>query len=411
MGVISLTSPSGPRVAPGRPARELSRGKLALSQSGFRPFFLLAALFACLGVPLWLLSLAGLGSPGGPLGPRAWHGHEMIFGYAAAVIAGFLLTAVEKWTGRSTISGRPLLALALLWVLGRAAWFWAGVLPPVLVAVVDVLFLPALAAVVGRAIVTARNVRNYGVVALLAGMSVANVLFHLEALGVVSGVQSTLSRAALHLVTVMTLLIGSRIVPTFTRNATRSERVRPAPAWSKSAITLMVVLTIADLVGAPPWLLASLALGTAMAAAVAARHWGTRESLSHPLLWILHAGYYWIVASLVLSFLAWAGVPVSQSASLHALTVGGIGSFTLGMMSRVTLGHTGRMIVSSRITTLSFALIGLAALCRVAVPELVPAWTMQSWRAAGALWALSFAAYLWKFAPLLVTPRIDGQPG
>ncbi len=401
MHVISLTQPR---------SRSVEQRVLWRGQKGFRLFFLLAALFASLAVPVWLLALGGSTSPGGAGGPRAWHGHEMIFGYAVAVIAGFLLTAVEKWTGRVTANEHTLFALGFLWLCGRAAWLWAGHLPPRVVVAADVAFLPALTWVIARPIAAARNRRNYGVVGMLVFLSLANGVTHLETLGVVSGVRSAVNQLALDVVTLMMLLIGARIIPSFTHNATGA-RVTHAPRLSTAALALVGALGLSTLLGAPSALLGLLSFAAAGAAALAARRWGTLHTLRHPMLWILHAGYFWIVVSLALRGLEAAGVISSPNASLHALTVGGLGALTLGMMSRVTLGHTGRVITSTPLTTASFVLITVAALCRVVVPELVPTWTLPSWHAAGTLWCLAFVAYLVRFAPQLVQPRVDGQPG
>jgi uncharacterized protein involved in response to NO len=358
------------------------------------------------------MALGGTMSPGGHTGARFWHAHEMIFGYAVAVIAGFLLTAVEKWTDRPTASGNGLLGLGALWLLGRLAWFGATHVPPLVVALVDGAFLPVLAFVVGRPILAAKNTRNYGIVGMLLAFSFANLATHLEVLGLVVGWETRANHFALDMMTMMMLLIGARIIPSFTRNATRSERIKQEPTWSRAVLTLTGALTLGSLVGVPSWLLAGLALGATAAAVVSARHWGTLGTLRHPLLWILHAGYFWIVISLALRGLsAWGVLAIAPSAALHALTVGGLGALTLGMMSRVTLGHTGRMLTSSPLTTVSFVLLTLAAVCRVAVPELVPAWTLHSWMLGGTLWCLAFAAYLWRYAPMLVSPRVDGQPG
>ncbi len=404
MALTSLTLPRQRAAAP--------TSAIALSQKGFRPFFLLAALFACFAVPLWLLALGGSVSPGGHTGPRSWHSHEMIFGYAVAVIAGFLLTAVEKWTNRPTASGSGLVGLGALWLAGRAAWFWAGNLSPVAVAVIDGAFLPLLAWTVGRPICAARNKNNYGIALMLVALSLANLATHLEALGLVSDWQTPANHFALHMMTLMMLLIGARIIPPFTRNATRAEGIKADLAWNRAVLALTVALALGERVGAPSWLVALLAFGAAGAAVVSARHWGTLLTLRHPLLWILHAGYYWIVLSLVLRGLAvWGGLAISPSAALHALTVGGLGALTLGMMSRVTLGHTGRMLAASPLTTVSFVLVTLAAICRVVVPEVLPAWTMRSWMLGGTLWCLAFFAYLLRYAPMLVRPRVDGQPG
>lgn len=401
MHVVSLGSPQRP---------SLERRATWLGQKGFRLFFLLAALFGALAVPLWLLALAGSGSPGGSVGPRTWHGHEMIFGYTVAVVAGFLLTAVEKWAGRATANESTLFALGALWLAGRVAWLWAGHVPLGVVAAVDGAFLPALTWVIARPIWTSRNRRNYGIVGMLAFLSLANGVTHLEALGYVSGARGAVNQLAVDVVTLMMLLIGARIIPSFTRNATGA-RVEPSPRLSAAALVLVAALALGSLLRAPASLLSVLSGAAAVSAAVAARRWGTLHTWRHPLLWILHVGYFWIVVSLALRGLVAAGAPLAPSASLHALTVGGLGALTVGMMSRVTLGHTGRMLTSSPLTTASFLLITAAALCRVVVPELVPAWTLGSLHAAGTLWCLAFVAYLARFAPMLMRPRVDGQPG
>lgn len=403
------------RTAPGRAAPHVGADAparhLALGRMGFRPFFLLAALFAVAAVPLWLLVLNGrisLESRGGSL---LWHSHEMIFGYAVAVIAGFLLTAATRWSGRVTAVGGALYGLAALWLLGRVALLVSSELPGGLVALLDLAFLPALALAVGRALVGAGNRRNYVMLVLLLGLFVANVATHLEMLGWRPGAAAWGTRLALNLVALMMLIIGARVIPMFTRNATRAANVTGSPRWEKATALLMASVIVTDAAGAPAGLRSFLAAATALCAVIAMRTWGFRPALRQPMLWVLHFGYLWIPIALALRSVELAGGPVAASAAIHALTAGAIGTLTLGMMSRVTLGHTGRLIAATPLTTVSFVLITFATLLRVFGPELGVAWLREVWLLSGFAWVLAFAAYALRFGPMLLRPRTDGEDG
>ncbi len=384
--------------------------RFALLQKGFRPFFLLAALWAALAVPLWLVVLAGSVSVGSYLTPTYWHAHEMVFGFSLAVVAGFLLTAAGNWTKRETAVGPPLLALALLWLLGRAAMLASAVLPPVLVAGANLLFLPALGIAVGRVIVGAGSRRNYGFPIVIAALFSAQLAVHLDALGVAPGGQRIGTWVGVDLVVLLILLVGGRIIPLFTRNATGAQ-VKSVRWLDLSAIGAMALLALLDAAGTSGRAAAVVAGVTAVLAAARALRWGAGRSGREPLLWVLHVGYAWIPLGLALRALSDVVPEVAPTLGLHALTVGAIGTLTLGMMVRVALGHTGRALAAPRTMTVAFVLITLSALVRVLGPLGGISWYLPSLHAAGTLFCLAFALYAVRMGPVLVRARVDGRPG
>lgn len=385
---------------------------LAIADKGFRPFFLLAALFALAIVPLWLLILDGSVRATSYLDGVSWHAHEMIFGFVVAVVAGFLLTAVGNWTKRETAVGAPLLALAALWVVGRLAMGLSAVLPAWLVALADLAFLPALIVVLGRPLLAAKNRRNLVILAILLLFFLANVSMHLEALGVFgAGSARRASLVSVDLVLLLITIIAGRVLPMFTRNATGVTSIRSLPLLDALAIGAMAGVTFLDAV-APVGPVGALLSGVAgMLAAGRAVHWGARHSFKQPLVWILHTGYAWLALGLVFRAVAALGGVGLASLATHALTVGAIGSLTLGMMARVSLGHTGRMLVAPSTMTMAFVAINLAAVARVFVPLFEPGWYFAALVVTGTLWVIAYATFLIVYTPSLWLPRIDGGPG
>lgn len=378
-------------------------------RKGFRIFFLGAAAFAVLSLPAWLLSLHGI-LPALGWNALAWHRHEMVFGFTAAVIAGFLLTAVSNWTSRETLTGLPLLALFALWALGRVLMLLSGVIAPPVVAVVDASFLPALALVLARPLAASRNRRNYGIVLILGALAAANVGSHLEAAGISPGLGRTASLFAIDIVTLLMLLIAGRIVPVFTRNATGAA-VRSIPTLDRAALATMAAFTIASVFAPESPVTALFAFTATLFAATRTVHWGLRAALRDPMLWILHVGHWCIVIGLALRGLS-VFVPIAiPSLGVHAVTVGGVGLLTLGMMTRVALGHTGRAIRAPRGIVWAFAAMSLAVPMRALMPALVPSEALWFWSAAGLLFAAAFGIYLAAIGPILVRPRVDGKPG
>ncbi|MBX3263979.1 MAG: NnrS family protein [Labilithrix sp.] len=403
-GLPSASALTRPRPAPPSGAR------FALFAKGFRPFFFLAALSAAALVPLWLLVLAGIVRPASHFDPATWHAHEMIFGFTTAVVAGFLLTAVGNWTQRETATGLLLGSLCALWALGRAAMS-TSVLPPGVVAVVDLSFLPALAIVLARPLLAANNRRNFVMLGLLGALFAANAMTHAGALGSAPGWERRGGLVAVDVIVVLMLIIAGRVVPMFTRNATRREEIRSIPALDALAVGSMAALAVADVFTTPPPLVVAALSGAAAAfGAARAVTWGSRHTLRVPLLWILHVGYLWIPIGLALRALGAAAGGVYALMATHALTAGAIGALTLGMMARVSLGHTGRPLEAPRPVAWAFAILTAGAAVRVAAP-LAPERYFLALALAGGLWAAAFAVYAVAYAEILVSPRADGRPG
>jgi uncharacterized protein involved in response to NO len=377
-----------------------------LLEKGFRPFFLLGAGFATVAVPLWLVALRGGLQPGGPFGAMQWHAHEMLFGFSSAIIAGFLLTAVSNWTGRETATGWRLAALAALWTLGRLATFFAGQLPRYVPAVLDLAFLPALAVACALPLFATRNRRNYGFVALLVGLSLANGVAHFAALSGDLATVRLAQHAALDGIVLMIVLVSGRIVPMFTKNATRLGWIRSVRWLEFSSIGALLALTIADVCALEARFSAALAAVAGVLLLARMRFWGSRHTLREPLLWVLHVGTLWLPLGLLLRAASALTPLVPESSSLHALTAGAIGLLTLGMMARVSLGHTGRLLVAPRAMTAAFSCLVAAGGVRVAAP-LLPSQYLLALTLATIAWSTAFALFLARYWTILVSPRPD----
>jgi uncharacterized protein involved in response to NO len=406
-----MTAPSPTQAAPAvhPPAR---RAHAALSV-GLRPFFLLTALSAPAFVVAWLLAMAGVLPLDGAAAPVSWHAHEMLFGFVGAAVAGFMLTAIPNWTGARPVSGRPLAGLAALWVAGRVASLPALAGDPV-AAAVDLALFPVLGAAVALPLVRAGKARNTAFLALLLLLTAANLMFRLDWLGVAPGLAERGIALAVGVVLTMTAVIGGRIIPTFTRNALkprgRDGGIGSPPALDAAAIGLTLAMVAADLAAPGSAWAGALALGAALAHAARLARWGGARTLGVPILWVLHLAYLWIPVALALKAAALlAGLPAA-AAWMHALTAGAFGTMILAVMSRASLGHTGRPLVTPPATVLAYLLVTAAALARVAAPALPGSLPPDALAAAGALWTLAFALFLVDYAPILLRPRADGRP-
>ena len=388
------------------PAFERNWAGAALFSYGFRPFFLGGAVFAALAVALWLFEWSGAMAIVHQVAPVDWHVHEMIFGYPAAIIAGFLFTAVPNWTRRLPVSGRPLIALFSLWVAGRIALLLPGTVPYAVAAGIEALFLPALAAVIGREIVAGRNWRNMKVLLPVMVLAGANLWFHIAAaLGHRPDMAAQFGLAA---VLILLTLIGGRIVPSFTRNWLAAERPdgrMPVPFGRLDiAVTVMTVaaliLWVAG-VSAAAFLLVLVALGQAVRLA----RWAGHRTFANPLLFVLHLFYAFLPIGLaLLAAEGLTGDPAMRIAGLHVLGIGGIGGMTLAVMTRASLGHTGRVLVSGPMMNLAFALIPAAVLFRLIAAFLPGAgWPLYG---AVAAWVVAFGLFTLRIGPWLLAPRL-----
>lgn len=379
----------------------------ALLSYGFRPFFLLAGLEALLAMTLWIGALSGLWVVGGSEGPVAWHAHEMLFGYTAAALGGFVLTAVPNWTGRLPVSGVPLLFLCGLWIAGRVASFAPQLLGEMASAGVDSLFLPTLAFVVGREVVVGRNWQNLRVTAGISTLAVLNAGFHLVVM--TAGDPAMIFRATVALYVVLVCLIGGRIIPSFTRNylAKRGEKRLPAPAsrYDQFALLLTLLTGIAWAVWPLGIVTATLCASSAVVHAVRLLRWRGVATWREPLLLVLHLAYSWVPIGF--AALAVAGMGgMSLVAALHILTVGVVGLTTLAVMTRITRGHTGRPLTASPTTTFSYACLGVAALARP-LAEVIPEHYHLTLAVSGIAWMAAYGLFTAEHAPMLLRARID----
>jgi len=377
----------------------------ALWNLGFRPFYLLASLFSALSIALWTAQSAGWLSVAYLQG-QLWHGHEMLFGFTLAVVAGFLLTAVRAWTGQPTPAGAPLMTLAALWVAGRIL-----VLTPYggAAALVNAAFPLALAVAIGIPLVRSRNARNYFFIGLLAAMAALVAALHLALLGIAVLPPRLDLVLGLDVMLFIMAVMGGRVIPMFTNNGVPGAGATRHPLVEKLALGSVLALAIADLLQLPLPLVAAIALFAAAAHGVRLGMWRSWRTLAAPLVWILHAAYAWIIVHLALRALGAMGW-VGESPAIHALTVGAIGGLTLGMMTRTARGHTARPLTADRFELAMFVLVQTAAIVRV-FGGMMPIAYMASVQFASLLWSAAFGLYAVRYWPVLTRPRLDGKPG
>lgn len=383
----------------------------ALWNLGFRPFYLLASIFSAISVLLWAVQYSGW-LPFAYLQGALWHGHEMLFGFTMAVVAGFLLTAVRAWTGQPTLVGAPLMALAALWVAGRVL-----VLTPLgmLAAVVNAAFPVALAVAIAIPLLRARNVRNYFFVGLLMLMGVLIATLHCALLGIIELPSRLGLVLGLDVMLFIMVVMGGRVIPMFTNNGVPGAGAARHALVEKLALGSVLLLFVADFLQLPPGIIAAIALAGAIAHGIRLYLWRSWRTFSTPLVWILHAAYAWIVVHLALRGLSgmagFTGFYFAESYAIHALTTGAIGGLTLGMMTRTARGHTARPLVADGWERMCFLLIQVAAVVRVFGGMVSSALYLPSLQLSAVLWSAAFGLYAVRYWPVLSRPRLDGKPG
>jgi uncharacterized protein involved in response to NO len=378
-----------------------------LLRLGFRPFYLGGTLVAALTVPLWVAMFLGGLQVTTAVPALLWHAHEMLYGFAIAIIIGFLLTAGKSWTGLATPRGPALGALALLWVAARITALTGAT---VLYAVLDVALLPVVAIIFARLLWRAKNYRNLPLALILSLLAAANVVFHLSALGLADVPVMTPLHAALGLIIMIESVIAGRVVPAFTMSAIPGLRIQMPLMQERFTLALTAV-------GLLLWVFAPVSVwGMLVLLAAAGLHawrlWCWRPLLSRgkPIVWVLHVAYAWIPAGLLLLGLAQMGWVV-QSVGVHALAVGATGGLIIGMVTRTARGHTGRPLAVSRLEVAAYALVVGAAVLRVLVPLWLPGFYAAALVLAATAWGVAFLIYLWVFTPWLVRTRLDGKDG
>ncbi|MDH5621289.1 MAG: NnrS family protein [Gammaproteobacteria bacterium] len=393
--------------------REVSRlDKAPVLALGFRPFYLLAAIFAVIALPVWIGSYLGTWAVQGEMTGLVWHMHEMVFGFAPAVMAGFLLTAVRNWTGLPTSTGSALAALAALWIAGRVLIF-TGPMP--VAAVIDMMFLPALGAAIAVPIWHSRNTRNFKVLAIVAALTLINGLFHLGNLGVLTSTMLTTAPVlALDVIAILLAVMAGRVIPAFTNNAIQGANAHCDVRLDVVAIGSLILIVFLEISSAwwqiPRYVWISVLGVAALSHAVRLALWAPQRTIRQPLLFMLPVAYAWLPIALALGVLAHLGA-VPRAIPVHALTIGAMSGLMMAMMMRSALGHSGRGLSAGWAEIAAFVALQLAALVRVLATLLVPGFYRNAVIASGVLWTLAFIVFVIAYWPVLTRPRIDGRPG
>lgn len=389
----------------------------------FRPFFLAAGVYAVLALAAWLIWI-GIHAAGAaptyvtvaePL--HLWHAHEMIFGFAAAAAGGFLLTAIPGWTGARHSNGRPLMIMFALWCAGRLAMWGTAIFPPALVTVLDLTFLPVLGFAAARQLAVQPALRNVVFVSLVGGLVAGNLLYHLGRLDLLENGMSQGIRLGLGTFVIMIMVIGGRVIPGFMTNALRREGIedeRRLPASRRYVNLTSLILSVAALAAfifdhqAEPT--GTIALAAALANAVRLAGWRGLATLQSPILWVLHLGYGWIVVGFGLLAVSMLTGGISEAAALHAFGTGAAGTMILAIMTRASLGHTGRALVAPASITAAYVLASAAALMRCFGPAVWPQFYNEIMVAAGIAWIVAYSLFVVVFAPILLGPRVARKP-
>lgn len=382
---------------------------------GFRPFFLFGPAYAAVAMIAWMAWI-GIHAAGGQIismstdfPPFRWHAHEMLFGYGLAIITGFFLTAVPSWTASKPISGKPLGALVLLWLAGRVVIWFSASLPPVVVASVDMAYIPFLMVLVFPKLMARKTPRNLIFLPILAALFVANTLVHLERMDVEWASMETGHWLALDILLMMIVIIGGRIIPAFTTNTLRKLGEDNFPVsdaiTDKLAILSIIALAVADVADFNDTVTGWLALFAAVINAWRLSRWRGLKVLNVPIMWIVHLGYLWLVIGLALRAAALLNGFMNEATAAHALTVGCIGSMTIGVLTRASLGHTGREIKAPGAMVLAYLLISVAAASRIIGPAWLPQFYNESMIISGISWSIAFLIIATINWPILTKPR------
>ena len=387
----------------------------ALLRLGFRPFFLSGAVFSVIAMTLWLLMYKGTLNTSPIGGGYWWHIHEMIFGFGCAVIAGFLLTAVQNWTGTRGAKGNTLLALFLLWLAGRVVVLYPELLGNNLSSLVDLSFLPAVAYILAKPIIAIKQYRNLFFVPLLLLFTLANLEMHFAVHYPASFNVTYAGYAGVMLMTFLMSVMAGRVAPMFTANGTKTTKVAPLP-WldmvsNTSLAIAMISLLIQPLLGFYNVFFGVLLIIAGIFQTIRWLRWRPWITLKVPLLWSIHVAMKFISFGLVLLGLSYLLPNVPNNHIWHLLTIGGMGGLILAMISRVSLGHTGRPLSPPKSMTMAYILVSLAAIIRAFGPWLLPDKTLLLIDISGGLWIGAFLIFTASYAPMLMTSRKDGRPG
>jgi len=381
-------------------------GRFALWELGFRPFYLLASIFAALSIALWALQFSGMLAHAYLSGP-IWHAHEMLFGFTLAVVVGFLLTAGRNWSGQPTPTGAPLMALAALWLMGRVLvltpFGWAA-------ALTNAAFPLAAAFGLGRSLVKGGSRRNYLFIGLLVVLSIAEMAIHLAQLGVAPAIGWIGVQAGLDVLLFIVSVMTGRVMPMFTNNGVPGAKAHSKPWLNAVASAAILLLLAADVLRADAAVIIVLAAFGAAAQLLRTLLWKPWKTWRQPIVWVLHVACLWIPAHLALRAGAQLGW-IPPSMATHALTVGAVGGLIVAMMTRTARGHTARPLKADRCDVAIYVLVLASAPLRVLLPWIAPSTTRHAVLCAALLWSAGFGLYAVRYWPVLTRSRLDGRPG
>jgi uncharacterized protein involved in response to NO len=391
---------------------------IPLLRLSFRSFFLFGSLFALFAMFMWLLVISGVAEVSPLNGVHWWHSHEMLFGFVPAIIAGFLLTAVQTWTSVPSIKGNKLLCLLLVWFAARFLIFVDLGVPLWLVMSIDLSFLPLTGYFLAQPLLKIKQYRNMIFLPVLTLMALANFFTYLPLLGITPALTSQeFAGQGLHAMIILTALLvallGGRVIPMFTANGTNTPKVLPILGLEASALLSLFIIFLFFITGLTQF---SFTLGiicfcSALLNGWRILRWRFWVTFKTPLVWVLHFTMMFVPIGLMMLAVHFIFNTVTLSTALHSITVGVIGGMILAMMSRVSLGHTGRKLIATPIMIAAFIAIILAAIVRSLGIAMLPEFTTQFWLLSGMFWCVAYGGFVWVFLPILSAPRVDGRPG
>jgi uncharacterized protein involved in response to NO len=386
-----------------------------LLRLGFRPFFLSGSIFSIIAITLWLLMYKGTINLSPLGGGYWWHMHEMVVGFGSAIRAGFFLTAVQNWTGMRGAQGTTLLVLFLFWLAGRVALLMPNILPPILISIIDLSFLLAVAYILAKPLLAVKQYRNLFFVPLLLVFTFANLEMHLAIYLPDTFNVTFAGYSGVMLVTFLMSVMAGRVTPMFTANGTKTTKTIPLP-WldmvaNGSLAIIMFSLLLAPIVGFSPQLFGVLLITAGLFQTMRWLRWRPWITLGIPLLWSLHIAIKFIAYGLIILGASYLIPEIPSNHMWHLLTVGGMGGLILAMISRVSLGHTGRPLSPPKVMTAAYIFIILAALVRTFGPLISPEKTSVFIDISGTFWLLAFGIFVITYAPMLMAARKDGRPG
>lgn len=381
---------------------------------GFRPFFLLAGLHAAGSIAAWIWLLPRGATPISSLPAQLWHGHEMIFGFIAAAITGFMLTAVPNWTGERGFAGRPLVVLTVIWLAGRVAFSIGDAVPFGVLVIAELAFIPGVIMLLTPSLMRSSN-RNWPLLLVLFAFWCGDAVFAWAVSSAQIDLAGNALRGSLNVVLILITIIGGRIIPAFTGNALRARGAIVTMRSSRSLEVAVIALTagyvVSDIAAPFGKVTGGIAAAAALAHFLRLSRWHGLRSWREPIVWILHAGYAWLPIGLALK-----AVFVLAGASWaahwqHALGAGAAATMIMAVMTRASLGHTGRPLRVSSLIVVAYAMLFVSVFLRVFGASVLQLQYASTITIAGALWILAFGLYSGVYAPILTTPRVDGKPG